>query len=165
MALALYSPEDVIIMLGGLYQLTGTLEGSFISIEEGGGNWETRVTTDGRVTRVHKKDPTHTVKITLTSTANDNSILSGLYSADNFLYATTVPLFIKDTTGNTMFYSPVSWIEKSPDVTFSTEVEGREWSIKTAGAICSIGGNESGSLIPTGLAQVGFLAADFVGLI
>lgn len=165
MALALYSPEDVIIMLGGLYQLTGTLEGSFVSIEENSDKWSTRVTTDGRVTRIHKKDPTHTVQITLTSTANDNSILSSMASADNFLKAATIPLFIKDTTGNTMFYSPVSWIEKSPEVVFSTGVEGRQWTLKTAGAISSIGGNESGSLIPTGLAQAGFIAADFIGLV
>ena len=76
MALALYSPEDVIILLGGLYQIEGLTEGSFVTISEDKNRWETTVTTDGRVTRIHNKNPTHSVTITLASTADSNSIFS-----------------------------------------------------------------------------------------
>ena len=163
--LALYSPEDVIILLGGIYQITGTHEGSFISINEGNNRFYTSVTTDGRITRTHIKDPTHTVNITLASTAEANSVFSAWASADGILFGAMIPLFIKDNMGTTLFYAPMSWVEKVPDANFSTEVEAREWVIKTAGATATIGGNESGGIVPVELAALGFLSADFAGLI
>lgn len=163
--LALYSPEDVIILLGGIYQITGTHEGSFISINEGNNRFDTSITTDGRISRTHIKDPTHTVNITLASTAEANSVFSAWASADGVLFGAMIPLFIKDNMGTTLFYAPMSWVEKVPDANFSTEVEAREWVIKTAGATATIGGNESGGIVPVELASLGFLSADFAGLI
>ena len=162
--LALYSPEDVVILLGGIYQVTGTHEGSFITISEGGNQWETTVTADGRVSRTHIKDPTHSVSITLASTADANSVFSAWTSADNFLFGAMIPLFIKDNMGTTLFYAPMSWVEKVPDSSFSTDVEPREWVLRTAGATSTIGGNESGGMIDSDLASLGFISADFAGL-
>lgn len=165
MALALYSPEDVIILLGGIYQIEGLHEGSFISIREDEAKWKTEVTTDGRVTRTFNKNPTHTVTLTLSSVASDNSILSAWASTDAFLYGAILPLFIKDTNGTTMFYAPSTWVEKTPDSSFDEEVTGREWELKTSGAVYIVGGNESGEGIPTELAVLGFIGADFAGFI
>lgn len=165
MALALYSPEDVIILLGGIYQIEGLHEGSFISIEEDEDRWKTSVTTDGRVTRTHNKTATHTVSITLSSTADANSIFSAWAAADGFLYGAMLPLFIRDTNGTSMFYSPVTWVEKSPQASFDEGVTGREWVLKASGAVNTIGGNESGGVIPTELAVLGFIGADVAGFI
>lgn len=165
MAVALYSPEDVLILVGGIYPIEGLHEGSFISITEDGERWATTVTADGKVSRSHNKIMTHTISLTLSSVANDNSVLSSWASADGILYGAMFPLFIKDTNGNTMFYAPVSWVEKVPSSSFSGEVEGREWTIRAAGGTSLIGGNESGSLLPTSLAALGFIAADFGGLL
>ena len=163
--LALYSPEDVVILLGGIYQITGTHEGSFVVIAEGDTKWETTVTADGRVSRTYKKDPTHTVSITLTSTADSNSIFSAWTSADGLLYGAMIPLFIKDNMGTTLFYAPMCWVEKVPESSFSTEVEPREWVIRTAGATSILGGNESGGLVSSDITSLGFLSADFAELI
>lgn len=165
MTVALYSPEDVVILLGGIYQIEGLHEGSFISIAEDGDRWTTSVTPDGQVSRTHNKLMTHSISLTLSSVADDNSILSAWASADGILYGAMFPIFIKDTNGNSMFYAPVSWIEKVPSATFSGDVESREWIIKAAGATSLIGGNEEGATFPTNLASLGFIAADFGGLL
>lgn len=163
--LALYSPEDVVILLGGIYPITGTHEGSFVAIAEPANKWETTITSDGRVSRTHIKDPTHLVSVTLASTADDNSIFSAWTSADGVLFGAMIPLFIKDNMGTTLFYAPMSWVEKVPEASFSTDVEPREWIIRTAGATSSIGGNEGGGVISSELASLGFISADFAGLL
>lgn len=165
MALALYSPEDVTILLGGIYKIEGLQEGSFLTISEPKNRWDTSVTADGRVTRTYNKDSTHSVSITLNSTSDSNNIFSSWAFADGILYGAMIPLFIKDTNGTSLFYSPISWIEKVPDSSFDSSVSGREWILKTAGATHSVGGNESGGVVPTELAALGFISADFAGLI
>ena len=165
MELALYSPEDVIVLLGGLYQIEGLYEGSFVSISEDGGRWQTSSTADGRVSRTHNKDSTHNVTISLSSTSNANSVFSAWASADGILFGAMIPLFIKDNNGTTLFYAPMSWVEKVPDTTFGVDVESRDWVLRTAGATHSVGGNESGGAVSTELAALGFIGADFAGLI
>ena len=162
--IALYSPEDVVILLGGIYRIEGVFDGTFISISEEEDRWSTSVTVDGRVTRTHKKSPLHTVSITLSSTSEDNGVFSSWASTDGLLFGAVLPLFIKDSRGTSLFYSPMTWIEKVPDSGFSTEVEGREWVLKASGATHIIGGNEGGG-VNTNLAALGFIAADFAGLV
>ena len=165
MSLALYSPEDVIILLGGIYQIEGLHEGSFLSISQDGNKWESSVTSDGRVTRTYNKSNTHTVSITLSSTADANAIFAAWAASDGLLHGAMLPLFIKDTNGNSMFYSPSTWVEKEPESSFDMDVTERTWVLKAAGAVNTIGGNESGELIPKELAVLGFIGADFAGFI
>ena len=63
MALALYSPEDVTILLGGIYQIEGLVEGSFISIAEDN-RWTTSVTADKKVDSYIQGSGTYTISIT-----------------------------------------------------------------------------------------------------
>ena len=166
MALALYSPEDVTILLGGIYKIEGLQEGSFLTISEPKNRWDTSVTADGSVTRTYNKDTTHSVSITLNSTADANSVFSSWALADGLLFGAMIPLLIRDTTGTSLFYSPMSWIEKVPETAFEDTVSSREWVIRTAGATHSIGGNEGSSgLLSAGNAAVGFVSAEFSGLI
>lgn len=164
MSVALYSPEDVIILLGGVYQIDGLHEGSFLSITEDGNRYETSVTTDGKVSRTHKKFATHTVSLTLSSVANANDIFSAWAASDGILYGAIIPLMIKDNLGTSLFYSPSCWVEKAPTASFGEAVESREWVLKCAGAFSAVGGNENGTVIPETLAQVGFIGVDFAGL-
>lgn len=164
MSLALYSPEDVVILLGGIVPIEGLAEGSFISISKSGEQYKTTTTADGRVSRVKNEDPTHTVTLTLHSTADANLILSGLASTDHIVNSVVIPLFIKDGLGTTMFYAPSFWIEQLPERVFSEGVEANQWTLRTAGAQMVVGGNESGGLVDANLAALGFIAADFAGL-
>lgn len=164
MSFALYSPEDITILLGGIYQIEGLHEGSFVSISKDSPLYETNVTSDGKVTRTHKEVPTYSVTITTSSVASVNSLLSAWAVADGVLYGAMFPLFIKDSNGGTLFYATQSWIEKLPDSSFGMDVEGRDWVIKAIAATSVVGGNEFGALLPTSLTAAGLLSADFSGL-
>ena len=161
---ALYSPEDVTILLGGIYQIEGLAEGSFITISDGNPRWKTSVTADGKVSRTHVKSVTHDVTITVMSTADVNNIFSAWVSADGLLYGAMLPLFIKDSMGTSLFYAPLSWVETTPDTDYDVSTNTRQWTIKTAGGTNVVGGNGQGGIIDTNLAALGLLSADFGGL-
>lgn len=164
MNIALYSPEDVTILLGGVYQIEGLVEGSFIDISTNSPKWATKITSDGRVSRVYRNDPTHTVKISVYNTADVNNVFSAWTKADGKLFGAMLPLFIKDGLGTTTFYAPLSWVEEIPNVDYENKETIRQWSIRTAGATLNVGGNGQGGVVSTDLAALGMLAADFGGL-
>lgn len=163
MTMALYSPEDVIILVAGAYQLEGLQDGSFVSISDSKERWITTTSADGSVSRTHVKPSTHDVKVTLTSTSSSNSILSSWATADGILYGAVLPMIIKDTLGSTMFFTTECWIEKVPETTFSTEITGREWVFKSSGGQLAVGGNEGG--IGESFASLGAIASTFSGLL
>lgn len=160
-----YSPEDVVILLGGIYPVDGLVDGSFVSIQKDSDSYSTKITADGRVSRAHINVPTHTIRLSTMSTASVNDILSAWAFSDGKLYGVMMPFFVKDGLGTTLFYAPFAWIEKEPDLVLGTEVETREWTIKTAGAVRNVGGNEFGAIVPTSLAAAGFIAADFADIL
>lgn len=165
MALALYSPEDVTILLGGIYQIEGLVEGSFISIVEDDDRWTTSVTADKKVVRTYTGSGTYTISITLMSTANANAIFSMWALADSKLFGAVFPLFIKDGNGTTMLYASSTWIESAPNVYYSENIGDRTWVLKAAGVNLTIGGNESGGLVDSNLVSLGMLAADIGGVL
>lgn len=161
--LALYSPEDVIILLGGIYRVEGLQEGSFITIQKDEPLYETKVTTDGRVSRSHRNSPLYTVSLTTMSTADVNSVFSAWTGVDGMLYSAIIPLFIKDVHGTSLFYSPSCWVEKKPSQDFDIDVTARQWELKCVAGFENIGGNHQGGVIDEGIASLGFLAADALG--
>lgn len=163
MAMALYSPEDVVILLGGFYQLEGLHDGSFLSISDEKVRWETSVTADGSVSRTNVTPAVHTISITLSSVSSSNSILTTWATADSFLYGAILPLIIKDMSGSTMFYTTECWIEKVADTSFDTSVTGREWILKSAGGSLSVGGNSEGGV--PGFASLGLLSSAYSTLV
>lgn len=163
MTLALYSPEDVTILLGGIYEIEGLAEGSFVSIAEDTGRWVTSVTADKHVTRTYTGSGTYTVTITLMSTSNANGILSAWASADGILYGAILPLFIKDVNGTSLLFATSSWIEGVPNTEFDVSVNSRAWVLKATGVVNTVGGNESGGVVGANLTSLGLLSADFAG--
>lgn len=163
MALALYNPEDITILLGGVYQVEGVVEGSFVSIKEDTSRWVSSQTSDKKVSRTYTGGGTYTVAISLMSTSNTNSIFSAWASADGILHGAILPLFIKDGNGTSLFYATSTWIESVPDNDFDVAIGSRTWTLKAAGVTATVGGNESGGVVNDNLASLGFLAADFAG--
>ena len=165
MSLALYSPEDVTILLGGIYQIEGLQEGSFLSISKDEDLFKIAVSTDGVVSRTHISSPTFTIKMTLSSVADSNAILTAMAALDSKTYGVAIPLFIKDGNGTSLFYAATCWIEKIAEATFSEDVEDRQWTLRATGVTNVIGGNSFGGIVDTGLAAAGMISADFAGLI
>lgn len=164
MSIVTYSPEDVIILLGGVYAVEGLVEGSFVSIAKETPQYNTTITADGRVSRSSVEDPTHTITINLNSFSDSNLIFTAWVAADELVQSVMFPLLIKDGMGSTLFFSPLCWVESTAEVEFDVGITGREWVLRSAGGKLVTGGNGD-SIVDSNLVALGLVAADFGGLL
>lgn len=162
MALAHYSPEDVVFLLGGAIPLDGFADGTFISIRKANPIFETVVSSDGKVSRTQIENPLYTVTLSLASVAASNELLTAISFADKKTGRAKFPLFIKDTMGTSVFYASTAWIEGTPDMSFGTEVTNRDWVFSCIGVSEMVGGNERINPIPTPLEALGIEALNFL---
>lgn len=144
---SLYSPKDVIVLLGGFYKLEGYASDTFISIRKDAKPFEAMRSMDGEQARVYNKDEGYTVHLTLAQSSGSNDILSSIYNVDAATQMGKFPLLIKDTRGSTTFFAGTAWIENIPEVTFASGMSVRTWVIGTSEAGLVIGGNADESLI------------------
>lgn len=165
--LAHYSPEDVTVLIGGVYPLDGFVEGSFVSIQKDSPNFVTKVTADGKVSRVRTASQQYNVTLTLASFANSNKILTALAELDHRAINARLPLMIKDSRGSTTFFSPEAWITQPTAVEFGVDITERQWNISCSKGILIAGGNEGGILdgVSAELASVGFIGLDALGFL
>lgn len=166
-SLAHYSPEDVTVLLGGVYPLDGFVDGSFVSIQKDSPNFTTKVTADGSISRTRNASSLYTVTVTLASFANTNKILTALAELDYRAMDARLPLLIKDSRGSTTFFSPETWVSKPTSVEFGLDITERTWSFTCSKGILIAGGNEGGILdgVSAELAAVGFLGLDALGVL
>ena len=163
--LAHYSPEDVVVLVGGFLAVEGYLEGTFINITKDVPFFTTKESSDGVVSRVANKSGLYTVNLTLMSTSESNLIMTRLALLDNLTYVAKFPLIIKDTLGSTLLFSTSSWVENVPTTDFDTGVTSRSWNIKCAKATLNVGGNESASgLVEDAISTIGGLVPSFGSL-
>ena len=165
MSIATYSPEDVIILLGGVYAVEGLVEGSFVSITKDTPQYTTVSTADGRVSRINIEDPTHIITINLNSFSDSNLIFTAWVATDELVQSAMFPLFLKDGMGTTLFYAPLCWVESTAEVEFDVGITGRKWVLRSAGGKLVAGGNGSGGVVDSNLVALGLIAADFGGLL
>lgn len=162
MALAHYSPEDVVFLLGGVIPLGGFADGTFISIRKANPIFETVVSADGKVSRTQIENPLYTVTLSLSSVAASNELLTAISFADKKTGRAKFPLLVKDTLGTSMFYASLAWIEGTPDMSFGTEVTSRDWVFNCIGVTEVVGGNQGMSPIPTPLEAFGIEALNIL---
>lgn len=143
--LAHYSPEDVNLVVGGIYQITGYVEGSYISVSKDVPTFTTRESSDGEVSRAHSNSTLYTLTLTLHSASDSNQVLTYLAELDSLTKMAKLPIIIKDSLGQSLFFSPSSWIEQVPDLTFSTNIVERDWIFKCSNSVMNVGGNYSKS--------------------
>lgn len=155
MALAHYSPEDVVFLLGGAIPLDGFADGTFISIRKSNPIFETVVSADGKVSRTQIENPLYTVTLSLSSVASANELLTAISFADKRTGRAKFPLMVKDNMGTSLFYASLAWIEGTPDMTFGTDVSNRDWVFNCIGVTEVVGGNESINPISGPLAALG----------
>ena len=155
MSLAHYSPEEVVFLLGGVVQIDGFADGTFITIRKSTPVYETVVSADGKVSRTQVDNPLYTVTLTLAATASSNELLGTIAFADRKTNKAKMPLLIRDHFGNSLFYASLAWIEGIPDTTYTTEVSSRDWTFSCIGVTNIIGGNEGTNPVPDFLAALG----------
>jgi len=141
MSLNIYSPKDVSVLIGGVFPLSGYLDGTFLELTKEAQPYSSRNTPDGTTHRVHIKNSNYLIKFSLAQTSDSNNKLGRLHYVDEVTQKGDFPILIKDTLGTSLLFSPKAWIEGVPDQTFSTSVEGRVWTIKATSCVSIIGGN------------------------
>lgn len=160
MSLWSYSPDDIDILIGGAYRVEGLAEGTFVKITKDLPTNQTFRAADGTVARKAVIGGTYTVELTLLCGSPANSVLNAFSALDEATGYGKFPLLIKDNSGNSYFFSPLSWIEIQPPLEFSTSAITNTWVFKAAEGTRRIGGNDKNSdittLVETALASLPF---------
>lgn len=141
MALHTYSPKDVSISIAGIHTVGGYVEGTFVELIKNTKPFETQIAMDGTRERLYHHDEGYQLKITLAQSSPSNNVLSVLHNIDLVTRMGKFPLMLRDGMGQTSFFSATTWIEQTPDVTFSNKMEDRVWIFGCAQAALTIGGN------------------------
>ncbi|WOZ57483.1 tail tube protein [Pseudomonas phage vB_PseuGesM_254] len=141
MALMTYSPKDVLVTIAGLHTATGYADGQFIKITKGSRNVERLRAMDGETCRIFRKDENYKFELTLAQSSATNNFLTTLYNIDVATRLGKFPILMKDTKGQSTFFSGIAWIEDMPDVVFSNQMETRTWVFTCTYAGITIGGN------------------------
>lgn len=158
--LATYSPEDVIVLIAGIVELNGFVDGTFISIEKDIPFFTKKESADGKMSRVFRPSTSYTVKLNLANTSASNDVLSVLSTADQLTQMAKFPMIIKDLNGSSLFFSTSCWIQSSPSIDFDTNISTRQWTIVAHGASMFTGGNNDPSeLLQDVLGAAGGLTA------
>lgn len=143
MALSIYSPTDIIVVIGGVLNISGYMEGTFLEISKDLNPYQSRRSPDGTTSRLYIKDRTYSIKFTLTQSSESNDILTRIQQLDEITQKGYFPLLIKDAGGSSLLFSPTAWIENIPSQSFSTSMESRTWELKAVDCVNHIGSNNS----------------------
>ena len=141
-----YSPEGITVILSKgsfSHQVTGFVEGSFLSASRMVAASEPYIGSDLTGGRVKRRNRSMNVTISLHQYAQSNYVLQALQRADEETDNNdwVVNCTIKDAGGQTMFFSSQTIIATTPDVTFSSTTEQRDWTFFMFNTDNYIGGN------------------------
>lgn len=163
MALSFYSPADVIVVIGGVFTVSGFVEGTFLEITKDLKPYQCRRTPDGTTARLYIKDRTYTLKFTLAQTSETNDLLTRVQQLDEVTQLGYFPLLIKDSKGSSLLFSPTAWIEDLPSETFGTGMESRTWGLRAVNCVNHIGGNEGSDTLYDDLLKTVLSSAPILG--
>lgn len=161
-----YSPEDVVVIISNdkfSHTMSGFADGTFISYERGVDRATLYTGADLSAGRTLRRNKSGTVTVTLAQYAESNDVLSELARLDeeahnnDWLFSVT----IKDLLGRSVFFAPQAFLGNDPSMTYSTDMETREWTITVVNAQRHIGG--SSKLSPDNestLTEMGYIVED-----
>lgn len=144
--LASYSPEDMTIVLANSqfsHVITGYADGTFVSITRETPASTLYIGSDLSNARVVRANKASSITLSLHQASSSTDVLSQLLANDEetrdetWLFSVT----IKDNIGRSLFYSPQAFIGNSPDATYSTSIENRDWMIQCVSLTNMQGGN------------------------
>jgi hypothetical protein len=128
-ALLKYDPKELHIIFGGLPIHQGIATGTFVTAARMRPTWRHIKGTDGEGIRVRTNDLSARVEVTLRKGTWVNDALSSVIISDEATGLITVPILISDSSGRSLYTSPVSWIERPTDVAYGTDEGVAVWAI------------------------------------
>lgn len=123
-----YAPDAVNVSVGGV-PLSGFSDGTHINIELDGDGTQVRTGNDGTVARSMSARRTATVTLNMMQGGTGNTLLTGLWVADQVSKAGIFPIFIENLTGDELFAAGQAWIIKPPAQGLEATVANREWRL------------------------------------
>lgn len=160
------SPEDTKVLLGGIYEVVGFSDGTYVSIEKVNQPFSSTRAMDGTIVRTHHYDRQYIIKLTLAQSSVTNDILTKLWQVDELTKAAQIPVLFKDNLGSTLFFGTTCWVNGIPPVTYSNSVEVREWTLDCSDGYINIGSNSSDTNISEDVINILISAAPLLeGLI
>ena len=185
MAVYHYSPADVSITFAGKSISGFPDSGAFIEISRETPLFSNKRSMDGQVEIVVKKYSTYKVTITLSQSSQSNEYLSYLKSLQqkrtkkakergligisqlNSLFGNIsslvgkMPLIVKNSSGNALFFATDVWIETEPTVSYSDDITERVWQLRCFNSTHVIAGQESDDNLLEALTAVEALSSGF----
>jgi hypothetical protein len=148
-SIANYCPDDVNVLVAGLLNIKGFVDGTFITIDKDVMPFKSVRTPDGTVARLYDNDQTYTIRITVHSGSNTNDFLTKLLLLDEITQRGKFPLLVKDLSGTDLFFSTTTWIEEVPSMVKSSGIDQRTWVLRSSQGVINYGNNED----PSGIIQ------------
>jgi len=137
-----YDPAKLIQVLAGI-PITGYADGTFVTVVRNEDSFTLRVGATGEACRARSNNKSARITFTLLQSSATNDLLSGLSNLDEMSPGGDGigPYSLNDLFGSTKLIAEKAWIVKPADVTYSQDVETREWTIETDSLTGNVGGN------------------------
>lgn len=157
----IYAPSELVLLIAGIYEITGYSTDEAISISKNSPYFSTNVGSSGTVERIHNPDRTYTLTISLSQTSPSNSILTALANLDDATKSIPFPIYAKDNSGQSIFTAAWCYIESPPAMTFTDGIETRVWTIQCTKTFFGLAGNTTEENILDQAAQLSSLLTQF----
>ena len=163
MAIQTYDPSSVTVLLALVYAVTDFSPNDLITLSKDTENYTTSKGGAGGVERIHNADQTYTLELNLSQTSPSNQVLNGLSTLDNISKRGSFPIFIKDSSGSSLFLGDTCWIESPAQASYTSDIETRIWRIRCSGVTFGLAGNDQSSGVLEQAGQLASLLGTFGG--
>lgn len=137
-----YDAAQVVVTVNGA-EISGYADGTFITIEREEQSFTKVVGADGTTSRAKSNNRSGSMTITLAQTSPSNELLSSLLAADELSNEGVFPVIVKDTSGESRFFSATGWVQGLPSIEYGKEIANREWVIDLADMEFNVAGNKA----------------------
>ena len=135
-----FDPATVIVSIGGT-PMSGLADGTFVIVSRDEDIFSKVSGADGEVSRAKSNNRSGSLTLTLIQTSMSNDVLSAIAVLDEISNTGIVPVFVKEIGTSTILMAGEGWVKKMPDVSYSKEIENREWVLDLAIVNMFEGGN------------------------
>ena len=135
-----FDPATVIVSIGGT-PMSGLADGTFVMVSRDEDIFSKVSGADGEVSRAKSNNRSGSLTLTLMQTSMSNDVLSAIAVLDEISNTGIVPVFVKEIGTSTILMAGEGWVKKMPDVSYSKEIENREWVLDLAIVNMFEGGN------------------------
>jgi hypothetical protein len=135
-----YNPKSLQVVIGG-HIVTGLADGTSVKYKYNNDAVKIKVGTGGAAARALSADLSGKITITLLQTSASNEFLSSLAASDRLLGDGVAPVMIKDVSGSSVATAAQAWVATVPEVSYSDDIETREWVLETGELLIDVGAN------------------------